>query len=127
MLIFPLFSQVMSVVSIVESAFPGNNILQGLSVNLLDVWIGLSVSLNIIVTSLIVGRIMLMRRRIGSLLSPDMARMYTSVIAILVESALPFTIVGIIFLGVTVNNNDGATAMAFIWGGFTVRHSILYR
>ena len=58
-----------------------------------------SISLNIVVTALIVGRLLRMRYRLLSLSSgQDHSRVYISVSAMLIESAAFYSIVGIIFL-----------------------------
>lgn len=56
----------------------------------------LTVSTNIVVTSLITFRLLRARRTLAKALPSADMRPYTSVIAILVESAVPLTIFGII-------------------------------
>jgi hypothetical protein len=56
----------------------------------------LTVSTNIVVTSLITFRLVRARRALAKVLPSADMRVYTSVIAILVESAAPLTIFGVI-------------------------------
>ena len=56
----------------------------------------LTVSTNIIVTSFITFRLLRARRTLAKLLPSADAQLYTGVIAILIESAAPLTIFGII-------------------------------
>ncbi|KAJ7152020.1 hypothetical protein C8R46DRAFT_483241 [Mycena filopes] len=70
----------------------------------LAVWIVLML-LPIWLTLLIAGRILYHRRAMIDALGPEYAKAYTSVSAIVVESALPFCIISIVLLGLFGNNN----------------------
>ncbi|KAJ2913709.1 hypothetical protein MD484_g6701, partial [Candolleomyces efflorescens] len=67
-----------------------------LSAPLFSACIFLTVSTNIIVTALITFRLLRARRALEKVLPSADMRVYTSVIAILVESAAPLTIIGIV-------------------------------
>jgi hypothetical protein len=56
----------------------------------------LTVSTNIIVTSFITFRLLLARRRLLKVLPSADLQLYTGVIAILIESAAPLTVLGIV-------------------------------
>lgn len=87
-------------VSLIQSAVPNANFFQKSTTNFSVPWISLSSGLNIIVTALIAGRILYVRYKYGRVLSQASGHStfsYTGVVAILVESALPLSIVGIIF------------------------------
>ncbi|KAG2008437.1 hypothetical protein CC2G_013869 [Coprinopsis cinerea AmutBmut pab1-1] len=56
-------------------------------------WHFASAALNTVVTALIVGRLIHSRRRLAKLTSATNPRMYTGAVTILVESALPLTVV----------------------------------
>ncbi|KAF9530856.1 hypothetical protein CPB83DRAFT_919728, partial [Crepidotus variabilis] len=60
--------------------------------------ISLFISVNIIVTLLIAGRLINMRRRQAAIMTTFDSKMYIGVISILVESALPLSIIGILHL-----------------------------
>jgi uncharacterized membrane protein len=70
----------------------------------LAVWIVLML-LPIWLTILIAGRILYHRRTMIDVLGPEYGRTYAGLSAIVVESALPFTIISIILLGLFGNKN----------------------
>ena len=90
-----LFFVVLSTITLVEYAMPGTSLLSGRPIHLVVPWISLSVGLNVIVTSMICFRLLRMRARMREILSPEMSSMYTSIAAMLIESAAPFSILGI--------------------------------
>lgn len=75
---------------------------------------------NVIVTGMISIRLLMMQRRVRAVLSPAHTRTYTGVIAILVESALPFTLLSIGYLATYALNNPVSLAFVSIWGCFCV-------
>jgi hypothetical protein len=75
---------------------PGKNLWTTFSFAL-PYW-SLSISLNIISTGLIVGRLFFLRHRVRSALGERHARPYTSVAAMLIESAALDSIIGLIFI-----------------------------
>jgi hypothetical protein len=83
-------------------------------------WVSLSVSLNVLVTTLICFRLLRMRSLTREVLAPELSRTYTSVAAMLIESAAPFTALGI---GLVVTEAQGgplAIAFSYVWGMFCV-------
>ena len=58
----------------------------------------ISVSINIVVTTLIVGRLLYLRSRTLLVLNKEQARTYTSIAAMLVESAALYSVTGLIFI-----------------------------
>lgn len=58
----------------------------------------LSISLNIILTLLISGRLLFFRNRIESSLGAHHAKTYSSLVAMLVESAALYSVTGLIFI-----------------------------
>ncbi|KAJ7574886.1 hypothetical protein C8J56DRAFT_463091 [Mycena floridula] len=93
---------VLSILTVVQLALPNVHI-PPLS---LAVWIVLMI-LPIWLTALIAGRIIYHRRTMKDVLGPEYARTYTGIAAIVIESALPFTIISIILLGLFGDNNTG--------------------
>jgi hypothetical protein len=86
---------VLSIITLVEYAMPGTSLLAGKPIHLVVPWVSLSVGLNVIVTSMICFRLLRMRTLVREVLSPEMSDTYTSIAAMLVESAAPFSILGI--------------------------------
>jgi hypothetical protein len=99
---------------------PGSSYLKGKVIHLALPWVSLSVSLNIIVTTMICFRLLRMRALMGEVLDPEMSRMYTSIAAMLIESAAPFSILGIGFIVTAARDEQFVFAFAFVWSMFCV-------
>ncbi|KAK1226955.1 hypothetical protein PQX77_010023 [Marasmius sp. AFHP31] len=108
----------MSLLLIYESAQPGANFFKGHAASFGVPYIALTISLNIIVTLLICGRLIAVKNSLQDALGPHHARMYTSVIAIMVESAAPFTILGIVYVVAYARHSPTSIAFVQIWGDF---------
>jgi hypothetical protein len=121
-IIFPTFVYLgalsMSILLIFESAQPGANFFVGHAVDFGVPYLSLTIGLNIIVTTLICGRLMHLRREIGKVLGPSHAKMYTSIIAILVESAALFTAFGIAYVIIYARKSQSEFALVQVWGDF---------
>jgi hypothetical protein len=84
-------------------------------------WVSLSVGLNIIVTSMICFRILRMRALLRQVNCPaTLSKMYTNVAAMLIESAAPFTILGIGLLVTMVNDGPLIYGFGYVWTMFCV-------
>ena len=68
----------------------------------LSSWIYLSVGVNFLVTALITFRLLRLRRQMAQFMPVSELRVYLGVVAILVESAVPLTLTGLVFA--TVSN-----------------------
>ncbi|KAL0063237.1 hypothetical protein AAF712_009839 [Marasmius tenuissimus] len=108
----------MSLLLIYESARPGANFFKGHAVAFGVPYMALTISLNIIVTLLICSRLIAVKNRLQNTLGPHHARMYTGVNAIMVESAAPFTILGIIYLITYARHSPTSIAFVQVWGDF---------
>ena len=103
-----------------EAALPGAFQLAGKPALVAVPWFSLSVGLNVIVTTMICVRILRIRALIRDVLSPEMSSMYTSMATMLIESAVPFSILGI-GLVITVALDVGPKfAFAYVWSIFCV-------
>jgi len=102
----------------VETALPNSSFLR--AANLVVPWVSLSVGLNIIVTSMICFRLLQMRAVVREALTSEMSRVYTSIAAILIESAAPFSIIGIGVVVTAAQKGPLIFAFAYIWGMFCV-------
>jgi hypothetical protein len=124
-LLFSIFS-VLAIFTIVETALPNRSVLiSGNPVHVAVAWISLTVSLNVIVTSMICFRLLQARARTLGVLPPEMSKMYTSVVAVLIESAAPFTIIGLCLVVVTAKNSPLTFAFSDIWSLFCVESKSL--
>lgn len=108
-----------SLLTTMQSALPDNHVLAN-STNFFIPWISLTSGLNFIVTGLIVYRILAFSRRARGTLPDEAHKVYTGAASILVESALPFSILGIVFAVYTSKNLAPQIALGFIWGTFFV-------
>ncbi|KAK0438649.1 hypothetical protein EV421DRAFT_956850 [Armillaria borealis] len=64
-----------------------------------------SVTFNILVTFMMVVRLLLIRKRIRASLGPQYGRLYTGLATLMIESALPHTVVSILLIGLYSSNN----------------------
>jgi hypothetical protein len=91
--------------------------------HLVELWVSLSVSLNVIVTSIICFRLLRMRALTREVLSPEISSMYTSTATMLIESAAPFSILGIGLVITGVQHEPLFYAFLSIWSMFCVESS----
>jgi hypothetical protein len=114
------FFSVLSVITLVEYALPGTSLLTGEPLHLVVPWVTLSVSLNVVVTSMICFRLLRMRALMREVLSPEMSRMYTSIAAMLIESAAPFSVLGIGLVITAALKTLLVPAFGYVWTMFCV-------
>ncbi|KZT23141.1 hypothetical protein NEOLEDRAFT_1157435 [Neolentinus lepideus HHB14362 ss-1] len=61
-------------------------------------YLSISVSLNVVYTLLVVVRLLVMRSQVRSVLSDEHSKTYTSIAAMIIESASMYTVLGILFI-----------------------------
>lgn len=110
----------MAMFTVIESALPLSSVFAKQSVSFAIPWISLTCGLNAMITILIAGRIIYLSRAISGVLPRENSRIYTNIVAILIESALPFTLLGIIFAITLGKNIQESVAFSDIWGTFVV-------
>ncbi|KAK0434481.1 hypothetical protein EV421DRAFT_2062414 [Armillaria borealis] len=117
---FPLLvllaSTAMVIITIVQSAIPESTLFFGLPVNFAIAWISLTVGFNVIVTSLICYRLLSFNIASRKTLPPELANSYTSISAMMLESAAPFTISGIVYVVTFAVESPSQQVFAGIWG-----------
>jgi len=89
-------------------------------------WVSMSVCLNVIVTSMICFRLLRMRALMREVRRPELASMYTSIATMLIESAAPFTILGIGLVIVAAQNGPLVDAFCYVWSVFCVESESLH-
>ncbi|KAI0367244.1 hypothetical protein BV20DRAFT_950706 [Pilatotrama ljubarskyi] len=94
-----------------ETGRPDGNYFAGVSTIFVNAYTAFTFAFNVLVTSLIVGRIVAVGRRLGY--SNDEFRVYIGAVAIMVESALPFTIFSAVYLVTYAVGSDIANAFSF--------------
>ncbi|KAK0195719.1 hypothetical protein F5146DRAFT_301745 [Armillaria mellea] len=119
-LIIWMASTVMAIITNVISGLPDSNVFKGKAANFGVSWVVLTVSFNVVVTTMICARILLLQRSIRKYMDAETAKMYTSIVALMVESALPFTVLGIIFIAAYVRESPAEWTMAPTWGSFVI-------
>jgi hypothetical protein len=107
----------MSLMALTESALPNSSFFEKATTDYTIPWLALTCGLNAIVTILISGRI-IYYARLPSANETTTRSSQTSVIAILVESALPFTILGILCAVYFGKQEAPELAFAVVWGSF---------
>lgn len=88
----------MSIMTIFQSAQPNANIFSAAAVDFAIPYWSLSIALNIIITGMIATRMIVLRRRIVAVLGADHARTYTSIVALLTESAALYSTTMLVFV-----------------------------
>ena len=88
----------MSILVIYQTTRPDASLWSTVSISFFIPYFSLAISLNIILTLLIVGRLLYLSRPVREVLGPAHAGTYTSVAAMMIESAAPYSIVSIIFI-----------------------------
>jgi hypothetical protein len=114
---------VLAILTVLESAMPNMSLMNGKPARLAVPWVSLSVSLNIIVTSMICFRLLRTRALARAVLSPEMSRTYTSTVAMLIESAAPLSILGIGLVVTAAQKSPLMWAFACVWSMFCVESS----
>ncbi|KAJ6629288.1 hypothetical protein B0H10DRAFT_1939706 [Mycena sp. CBHHK59/15] len=121
-LVFPallfLASVSMGIVQTIQSGLPGGDLFHGTAVNFGIPWIVLTITFNILVTGMIAVRLLSMHAKADKVLGTETTKKYTGLLAILVESALPFTLLGIGYLVTYTKEVPESLAFADIWGCF---------
>ncbi|ESK86671.1 hypothetical protein Moror_9670 [Moniliophthora roreri MCA 2997] len=114
-----LASTAMAIISCVQSALPGSSFFANNTINFAIPWIALTCGLNAILTGLITARLLVARHRLKAILgSNEHSTAYTSAVSIIVESALPFSILGIIFAILLGKGNTVYMIFNGIWGTY---------
>ncbi|OCH85062.1 hypothetical protein OBBRIDRAFT_839241 [Obba rivulosa] len=109
----------LGILVLVSSGTPGGKFFSGKAVDFGTPFYCMAISLNIILTILICGRLLYVSRWVREILGHDASTLYSSVMSIMIESALPYSICGIMFIIPYVRGSDTSIAFAQMWGKFT--------
>ncbi|TDL25354.1 hypothetical protein BD410DRAFT_636923 [Rickenella mellea] len=93
-----LGSTALSILTLFQSARPGANLWTHTTTIFAIPYWSLSLSVNLLVTLMIVFRLILWRNKVKEMLGPEHTGTYTSVAAMLIESAAPYSTVGLIYI-----------------------------
>ena len=111
----------LAIIELVLAGKPGGDFFHGKSINFGTPYYTITIALNIITTVLIVSRLLKLGKAVARALGRDSARMYTSVASMLIESAAPYSFVGIMFLIPYALGNPIAISFGQVWAKLTVR------
>jgi hypothetical protein len=111
---------VFGILDLITSGSPNGNFYEGLAARVGLVYFSLTIGLNVITTCLICGRIMFYARRVRNHLDLEVSMAYFTTVAIVVESALPYTLFGIAFLVSFGLDSDTSILFLSLYGMFTV-------
>jgi len=109
----------LAIIELVLAGKPKGDFFHGKVINFGTPYYTITIALNIIVTILICGRLWRLSKAVSQALGRDSARTYTSVASILIESAAPYSLVGIMFLIPYALGNGTAIAFGQVWAKLT--------
>jgi len=107
-----------SILTVDQSAVPGSSFFSGKAVDFGVPYTSLVVALNTLVTILICYRLLSMRRRMKSVGLED-TDSYTGVTAMMIESAAPIAILGILYTVFNARQDPTSVAFAIMYGTST--------
>ncbi|KAJ3515206.1 hypothetical protein NLJ89_g1906 [Agrocybe chaxingu] len=112
---FAAFS--LAILELVLAANPGRDFFQGKNINFGTPYFSLVIALNLVITILICTRLTKLSKMVSRNLGSDSARTYTSIVSMLIESAAPYSLVGILFLIFYAAGSTTAISSAFgqVW------------
>ena len=96
----------MGVILLFQLTQPDANLWTTTTLNFGIPYWAISIGLNVLVTSMIVARLFMIRRRTSAVLSANHTKTYTSVAAMLVESAALYSITALIFIITYARNSN---------------------
>ncbi|KAF9528134.1 hypothetical protein CPB83DRAFT_854964 [Crepidotus variabilis] len=105
----------LAIIELVIAGEPGGNFFHGKAASFGVPYYALTISLNVIVTLLICFRLWKLGSVVSKALGRESAKMYTSVASILVESAAPYSMVGLMFLVPYALGSGTAIGFGQVW------------
>lgn len=109
----------LAIIELVLAGRPGGNFFGGRTLNFGTPYYAIMISLNMIVTLLICLRLFQHKKTLGGALGKEQAKMYTSVASMLIESAAPCSLLGIMFLVPYARGDGVAIAFGQVWAKLT--------
>jgi hypothetical protein len=113
----------MGILDLVTSGSKNGEFFSGLAAHVGLVYFSLTIGLNITVTCLICGRILFYAKRMQDHLGAEISKTYFTAVAIIIESALPYTLFGIALLVSFGLQSDISMLFLSLYGMFTVSDS----
>ncbi|KAI1796912.1 hypothetical protein LXA43DRAFT_1089441 [Ganoderma leucocontextum] len=96
----------MSILSIFQASCPTASLWTNTTVQFTVPYFSISIGLNILLTLLLVGRLLYMGYHARQTIGKDHSQMYISIATMLVESAAPYAITGLMFIITYARNSN---------------------
>ncbi|PPR02742.1 LOW QUALITY PROTEIN: hypothetical protein CVT26_009453 [Gymnopilus dilepis] len=112
----------LAIIELILAGKPGGNFFHGKTINFGTPYYTITIAFNIFVTLAIVIRLMRLGKAVSRALGRESALMYTSVASMLIESAAPYSMVGIMFLIPYALGNGTAISFGQVWAKLAVRY-----
>ncbi|TFK32146.1 hypothetical protein BDQ12DRAFT_775032 [Crucibulum laeve] len=109
----------LAIIVLVVVGKPGGNFFGGKAINFGTPYYAITISMNILITLLICLRLRYQSKSVRRALGKDDAKIYTSVSTMLIESAAPYTLVGIMFLIPYARGSQIAISFGQVWAKLT--------
>ena len=110
----------LAILELVTSFTPGGFFFGASSINFGTPYYSMTIGLNILVTALICYRLLGLSRIVRESMGEENAKLYTGVAAILIESAAPYSLTGIMFLVPYARGSLISVALGQVWAKCTV-------
>ncbi len=102
----PLPLAALSILTLFQASRPESSLWTNTTIVMAVPYFSISVSLNILLTLLLVGRLWYMSERAKRTIGREHAATYTSIATMLVESAVPYAIAGLVFIITYARNSN---------------------
>lgn len=116
-------SSALAIIELVLAGKPNGNFFHGKTINFGTPYYTLTIAFNIFVTAFIIFRLRKLGKAVSNAIGEDSARMYTSIASTLIESAAPYSLVGIMFLVPYALGHGTAIAFGQVWAKIAVRET----
>ncbi|TFK18156.1 hypothetical protein FA15DRAFT_273524 [Coprinopsis marcescibilis] len=122
-LVLPLLAYLaafaLALIQLVVAAKPGANFFGGQAINFGTPYYTITIALNVVITCMIAFRLRRLSKTVSRALGTDSSKMYTSVSSMLIESAAPYSLVGIMFLIPYALESQTALSFGQVWAKLT--------
>ncbi|KAF9562250.1 hypothetical protein CPC08DRAFT_797506 [Agrocybe pediades] len=105
----------LAIIELVIAGKPGGNFFHGHAINFGVPYYTITIAFNIFVTFAIVYRLLKLGKAVSRALGPESANVYTNTSAMLIESAAPYSIFGIMFLIPYALGHGTAISFGQVW------------
>lgn len=125
-IILQLLFVALSIIELVLAGKPNGDFFHGKTINFGTPYYTITIAFNITVTLLIVSRLRRLSKVVSGAIGPDSAKVYTGVASVLIESAAPYSLVGMMFLIPYAIGNGTAVSFGQVWAKIAVGPPLLH-